>query len=80
MTNTVSYVFNGVEVKLTGREAQKEIKTTSRRTQEERTSIQVRVEITPVNSDDGSWKKWVEKSELFTIENDFKTNGISKTA
>lgn len=63
-----TYVFNGIEVKLTGREATKDIPKVNRRTQVKEVVKEVRVEITPANDSDGDWKKWVEMTELFTIE------------
>lgn len=55
------YIFNDIEVKKTGRVA---TRTTTKRTKEHRES---KVEITPTNISEGSWKKWVEINELFTI-------------
>ena len=64
---TLSHVYNGIEVKLTGRVATKQITTTSRRTREISTSDETLHEITPKNAEEGSWKKWVKLDELYTI-------------
>lgn len=52
-----TYVYNGIEVKLTGRRAKK----ASRR------KDYVVVEITPYDKEDGSWKRWVNPTELYEI-------------
>lgn len=65
MTDT-QYVYNGQVVKMTGRKARKDeaaTTTTRRRT----TTADELFEITPINSEDGSWKKWVRMNELYTI-------------
>lgn len=50
------YVYDGVEVKKTGREAVKSIR-----------SIEDRlVEVEPINKDIG-WKKWVRPTDLYEI-------------
>jgi hypothetical protein len=59
-------VHEGTEVKLTGRQAIKE-KTravTKRITNETVDTIH---EITPLDNEIGSWKKWVKMNELFEI-------------
>ena len=64
-TEQPTYVHDGVEVKLTGREARKE---SQRRTTRGRTPrVEILVEIQPVDVDSGTWKKWVKKEELFEI-------------
>lgn len=54
----MSFVYEGVEVKKTGRKASRQ--GTGSRTVE-------MVEITPVNDYDGTWKKWVAPGALFII-------------
>lgn len=59
MTDPVqTYVYENVEVKKTGRTAQKTLKSGS---------VDQLVEITPVDSMVGSWKKWVRDAELFEV-------------
>ena len=53
-----TYVYENVEVKKTGRTAQKTLKSGS---------VDQLVEITPVDSMVGSWKKWVRDAELFEV-------------
>lgn len=53
----VTYVYNGVEVKMTGRRAKK-----ATRRQEH-----VLIEVTPYNQNDGTWTKWANPSELYEI-------------
>lgn len=54
-----TYVHGEVEVKKTGREAERPLPGNKK---------QVLVEITPVHDDDGSWKKWVNPSTLFLVQ------------
>lgn len=63
-----AYVWNGSEVRLTGRQAKKETASnaTSRRGSI-RKSIDMLYEIEPASKEDGTWKKWVRKEELFEI-------------
>jgi len=58
--NQQTYVFGEIEVKKTGRTAKKQMPGT-------RAPLVVE-EITPVNDYDGTWKKWVQPSALFTID------------
>jgi len=53
----MNYVYENIEVKKTGRTASRTIGTS--------TKIQVVVEITPTDEDDGTWKKWVNPDQLF---------------
>ena len=53
-----TYVLNDIEVKLTGRIAQRQA---VGKTQE-------LVEVTPAREDDGTWKRWVNRSSLFEIK------------
>ena len=59
----VSYVHEGTEVKLTGRIAQREL--TSRRGSASK--VDELVEITPVDDEVGSWKKFVREKELYIL-------------
>jgi len=54
-----TYLNDNVEVKLTGREAKRTLKNNK---------VDVRVEVTPANSTEGSWKKWVRMADLYEIE------------
>jgi len=56
-----TFVFEGVEVRKTGRVASREIKTLKS------SKTVTIVEITPVGEQDG-WKKWVNPSELYRVE------------
>lgn len=65
-----TFVYDGVEVKKTGRSATKTA--TSRFSEDSadrRTPKSVTlVEITPVDSFHGEWKKWVRDLELFIVQ------------
>lgn len=56
---TKSWVYEGVEVVKTGRSATKTLASGKR---------DVVVEITPLQSTTGTWKKWVQESTLFEVE------------
>lgn len=60
-----TYVHEGIEVGLTGRTAKKEA--TRRTTRGKVPSIDILVEITPIDKETGSWKKWIKKEELYKI-------------
>lgn len=60
MTDNKTYVYDNVEVKLTGRKAQKTLPSGK---------SDVQLEITPVHTISGSWKKWVREKDLFEIVN-----------
>lgn len=66
-TNSKKYVYDNVEVVMTGRTAKKERRTTTRRTA---AAPSVLYEITPANLESGSWKKWVKMSDLYEIVGD----------
>jgi len=55
----VTYLNDNVEVKLTGREAKRSLRNNK---------VDIRVEITPANPTEGSWKKWVRLTDLYEIE------------
>ena len=57
------YVYNGSEVVLTGRTAERKRKTTKR----VQTREDILHEITPADDEEGSWKKWVRLDELYEI-------------
>jgi hypothetical protein len=59
MTDT--FVHGEIEVRKTGREAQKDMPGGKQK--------MILVEITPANEYDGSWKKWVNPQTLFAIIN-----------
>lgn len=66
MQPELCYVYDGIEVVLTGRRAVKpQTNSMSRLKQASEIAL---VEIEPKNSDsDGSWKRWVSFSDLYTI-------------
>lgn len=69
MSNTIyskSYVYEGTEVRKTGRVATKERTRTSRSGV---AAIDSLVEIEPVDPD-MSWKKWVNEIHLYTVSGD----------
>ena len=53
-----TFVLNEVEVVKTGRVAEKPVAGGKKL---------IVVEVTPLNQDDGTWKKWVSPAALFTI-------------
>ena len=55
-----TFVYQEVEVKLTGRKAQKKAAPTVK-------NVPVLVEVTPVHEADGTWKRWVPLQALFEI-------------
>lgn len=59
-----TFVYEGIEVRQTGRFASKEI--TGMRSRVRKIHL---VEITPVNTDDGEWKKWATEDSLIPIFN-----------
>lgn len=66
--STKTFVFNNTEVKLTGRTANKELKSTRRGAKANANpTVAVLFEITPIDQLNGSWKKWVKMAELFEI-------------
>lgn len=54
-----TYLLDGLEVVFTGRTAKRTLKNDK---------IDIRFEIKPANSKEGSWKKWVKESDLYEIE------------
>jgi hypothetical protein len=59
MTSEQTYVFEGVEVRKTGRRAQNKLKSGK---------IDEIVEVTPVDNMVGSWKKWTREDMLFEVQ------------
>lgn len=68
MSNTEQlYVLNGTLVRKTGRIATRDAeRTTLRKTVKYKEQI---VEVLPVDSEDGIWKRWVSENELFVVDN-----------
>lgn len=65
-----TFVYQEWEVKMTGRTAERQTntaRTTRRPGAQVRTQQETLVEITPVNIEDGSWKKWVKPSDLYKV-------------
>jgi len=60
-----TFVFDGIEVAKTGREAFREIKSTTSAKLPRKMKL---VEITPADTDVGDWKKWIDPSQLYIIE------------
>lgn len=61
-----TYILGDIEVKKTGRRAEKT------RPGSQIAKIEL-VEVTPVNDYDGTWKKWVNPASLFNIVTDTPT-------
>lgn len=59
-----SYVHEGIEVRLTGREAVKTVKALTPGREGRTFTLH---EVTPVDTFLGEWKKWVQQSELFVV-------------
>lgn len=60
------YVYNGTEVLLTGRVAEKDL----------RRGTDVLYEVKPHDLENGSWRKWVRPTDLYVItEMDEPSNG-----
>lgn len=64
---TTHYVFEGTEVKMTGRIATKEIVAYGSRNSGNPKKEMTLYEITPA-SDEFDWKKWVPLEQLFVIK------------
>lgn len=58
-----TYVFDGTEVKLTGRRAEKTVNKPGKPPK----VISVQVEITPIDRDGPTWTKWVDEKTLFKV-------------
>jgi hypothetical protein len=56
--NRETFLLNGIEVVYTGRIATRHIRNNKTDTL---------YEVSPLHDDDGSWKKWVHKKELYQI-------------
>lgn len=55
-----TFVFENIEVKKTGRKAQNQLRSGK---------VDELVEITPVDTTVGGWKKWVREDLLFKVQN-----------
>jgi hypothetical protein len=60
-----TYLLDDVEVALTGRTATRELRNNK---------VDERVEVTPADAENGSWKKWVRRAELYEIKEEEKPN------
>ena len=60
----ITYVYEGTEVRLTGRVAKRDTNDTTRRGTSKRTEHLVEIEPLQLEV---KWKKWVKKSDLFEI-------------
>lgn len=58
------YVYENIEVILTGRTAEREV---GRKTKRTTPRIDLLVEIRPKDKGDGSWKKFVRMTDLYKI-------------
>ena len=58
-----TYVYEGTEVRKTGRVAVRELKSIGNKPGKK----QIQHEITPIGDDDG-WKKWVDEAQLFEVQ------------
>ena len=64
MMDKKSYIYDSVEVMLTGRKASKKVK------RRRRIDTETLYEVTPCNIEVGTWKRWVKPEELYVIEED----------
>jgi hypothetical protein len=62
-----TYVYDGIEVRKTGRTASKESPTLRGK------RFVTLIEITPVGDDVG-WKKWVDENSLYVVEENKENN------
>lgn len=56
---TETFVYDNVEVRKTGRKADRKLKSGK---------VDIVVEVTPVDSNYGSWAKWVSEEILFKVK------------
>lgn len=63
-----TYVWNGIEVKLTGRKASKDVVTIKNR--QPVTTTDTVYEIQPVFNFLAGFTRWVKKTELYGVDND----------
>ncbi|MNC10220.1 hypothetical protein D3C75_578590 [compost metagenome] len=64
--NEQLFVLNGILVRKTGRTAQRDVeKQTLRKTTKYKEQI---VEVLPVDTEDGIWKRWVSENDLFVVD------------
>lgn len=64
---TTTYVYNGVEVTLTGRQAKRMKSKSSASSRIKQENDDVLYEIEPINTHDGSWKLWVTETNLYQV-------------
>lgn len=68
MENKQRYVYQDIEVELTGRVAKKKLTGSAvRRAATGADLYSVLHEITPTDKEEGSWKKWVDLVKLYEI-------------
>lgn len=66
--NTITYVYRGTEVVLTGRKASRQLThNPTRRNAKSTPDEEILHEIIPADPKNGSWSSWVKKDELFVI-------------
>lgn len=68
MSDQITYIHEGIEVILTGRTADRKLKTSSKYTKNPR--VDTLHEITPHDKEVGAWKKWVRLTDLYEINSD----------
>ncbi len=56
-----TYLLDDIEVVMTGRVAKRKLRNNK---------VDERIEIKPEFLEDGSWKRWVRKTDLYEIEKD----------
>ena len=61
------FVYDNQEVKKTGRRAVKNSQPKARRSDRTPSNQDMLFEITPANSEDGTWKRWVRQTDLYEI-------------
>ena len=69
-SSTKTYVYDNIEVKLTGRNAEKRIESKGSSRRAASVKVDTLHEITPAGSIAASWKKWVRMSDLYEIEDE----------
>ncbi len=62
-----TYIYDNTEVVKTGRKAQKAKEQKQKRSARTPSHTDILFEITPADSENGSWKKWVRQEDLYTI-------------
>lgn len=62
-----TYIYDNTEVKKTGRKAVKDTKRATKRSVRSPPDQDILLEVTPVDSENGSWKRWVKQADLYEI-------------